>query len=242
VDSIRYNETGVNHPIMNDTPFPSSPCPLCGHAPIRAFHRDRFRAYLRCPVCGLIFVPPEDRLPPEEEKARYDLHQNHPDDLGYRDFLNQLARPLLARLGPPPLDGLDYGSGPGPTLSVMLKEHGHRMALYDIFYAVYPEAMARTYDFVTCTETFEHFHNPREEWNRLVGLVRPGGWLAIMTLLIDDPESFPDLHYIADLTHVSFFSCQTFRFLTARDGLPVEFIGNNVILIQKPEGKSNAGA
>lgn len=182
----------------------------------------------------LIFVAREDLLSPQGEKARYDLHENHPNNPGYRQFLGQLAQPLLQRLDPPPLKGLDFGSGPGPTLSIMLEEQGYEMTLYDPFYAPQTEALESTYDFVTCTETVEHFHNPGREWDLLIGLVKPGGWLGIMTQLVDDLEAFPKMHYINDRTHVSFFSRYTFQFLSQRDGLPVEFIGDNVVLIHKP--------
>ncbi|MGB2360319.1 MAG: methyltransferase, partial [Porticoccaceae bacterium] len=58
------------------------------------------------------------------EKAIYDQHQNSPDDLQYRRFLSRLTEPLLERLGPCSR-GLDFGCGPGPTLSVMMAEQGH---------------------------------------------------------------------------------------------------------------------
>lgn len=211
------------------------PCPLCLAQKTQDIHRDQYRAYQHCLICDLIFVARDDLLSPEEEKALYDLHENDPNDLDYRKFLNQLAQPLLARLKPPPLRGLDFGSGPGPALPIMLAEQGYTMRIYDHFYAPNPQVLADSYDFVTCSETFEHFFTPRVEWRLLVNLVKPGGWLGIMTLLLPSPKEFADWHYKNDDTHVSFYSRNTFLFLAKRDDLKVEFIGDNVILYQKPE-------
>jgi hypothetical protein len=211
----------------------TNPCPLCYHPNPRPFFSDAFRAYRRCPVCALIFTVREDLLAPKDEKARYDLHENNPKDLHYQHFLSQFLVPLVERIGPPPLKGLDFGSGPGPTLSVMLEEKGYIMQIYDPFYAQQPEVLSQTYDFMTCTETVEHFFNPGKEWNLLLSLVKPNGWLGFMTQLIDLVENFPEWYYIKDRTHVSFFSRQTFRYLAKQDGLSVEFINNNVILMQK---------
>ncbi len=208
-------------------------CPLCCNPTTQFFYQDAYRAYHRCPNCALIFLARADLLPPSDEKSRYDLHENSPNDPGYRKFLRKLADPLLARLGPTPQHGLDFGSGPGPTLSIILQEHGHKMALYDPYFAPHPQVLETKYDFVTCTETIEHFYTPKVEWQMLVDLLKPGGWLGIMTKLIEDLDQFPHLHYIKDRTHVSFFSRSTFRFLARRDHLSVEFIGDNVVLLQK---------
>lgn len=209
-------------------------CPLCYHKFTGVFHQDKTRTYHRCPICCLFFVDRGDLLTPGEEKARYDQHQNDPSDPDYRRFLSQLADPLVEKLGPGPQKGLDFGSGPGPTLSLMFEEHGHDMTLYDPFYAPYPEVLDETYDFVTCSETIEHFCHPGQEWPLLLSLVKPGGWLGIMTSMLEAPEDFSHWHYKDDDTHVSFFSRQTFRYLAQRDRLFVEFNGDNVILFQTP--------
>jgi SAM-dependent methyltransferase len=209
-------------------------CPLCENPNIHIFDHASHRTYFHCPVCRLIFVDRDDLLTFNEERARYDLHQNHLNDPDYRNFLNQLAGPLLNRLDPPPLKGLDFGSGPGPTLSIMLAEHGYPMRIYDPFYAPNPQVLQDSYDFITCSEAFEHLYTPRVEWRMLVDLLKPGGWLGIMTLLFDFDDDFSSWHYKNDLTHVSFFSKNTFQYLAQQDEFIPEFIGNNVILFQKP--------
>jgi Methyltransferase domain len=208
-------------------------CPLCGSQNPKDFPGDGRRAYFRCQACALIFVDRTSLLPAEDEKARYKLHQNNPQDTGYRAFLARLVDPLAERLGVSPLEGLDFGCGPGPTLSVMMEEMGYCMAKYDPFFFLDPAVLDKQYDFVTCTEAIEHFYFPNREWKRLVGLVKPGGWLGIMTKLVTEGTSFTDWYYAGDPTHVCFFSRETFRFLGESDGLQVSFVGDNVVLLQR---------
>ena len=109
------------------------------------------------------------------------------------------------------------------------------MAIYDPYFAPDPSVLTRQYDFVTCTEAIEHFNQPAKEWGLLLSMIKPGGWLGLMTKLATDAEAFTRWHYKNDPTHVSFFSRDTFRFLAQRDGLEVEFVGNDVILLRKTQ-------
>ena len=209
------------------------PCPLCQFNNSKLFYRDEQRSYSRCPRCKLIFVSRNDLLSKKQEKARYDLHENNPEDEGYRNFLNQFLEPMIQRIGPPPLKGLDFGSGPDPVLSKMLEARGYDMTLYDPYYAQNPIVLEKKYDFVTCTETFEHFYHPGKEWELLYCLFKHGGWLGIMTQLVEDLQDFPDMHYITDMTHVTFYSRETFIYLAEKGNLHVEFEQDNLIFFQK---------
>ena len=92
-------------------------CPLCHAEEIqKTYHRDRNRDYHLCPICHLVFVPPDQYLSSQEEKAQYDLHQNSPNDQGYRQFLSRLFIPMQKRLAPGSR-GLDFGSGPRKPIS-----------------------------------------------------------------------------------------------------------------------------
>lgn len=151
----------------------------------------------------------------------------------YRQFLSKLAVPLIARLRSGSR-GLDYGCGPGPALAAMLREAGHNVALYDPFFFPDPEPLMQVYDFVTCTETVEHFHRPAEELARLTTLVRPGGWLAMMTCFQTDDARFAKWHYRKDPTHVVFYREATWRHLAAARGWSCEVPAKDVALMQKP--------
>jgi len=241
-------------------------CPLClawagpGEPGPDPFARVHGRVYFRCSRCALIFLGAEAHLDPAEERARYETHRNAPDDAGYRRFLDRLATPLLERL-PPGAEGLDYGSGPGPTLSVMLEERGMQMAIHDPFFAPDPSVLERRWDFITCTETVEHFFRPAEEFERFRQMLRPGGWLAVMTewpprvgdgdeasmageagagAAVGDGRSpgavdrdrFREWYYIRDPTHVCFYPPATFRWIAERYGWRVDFPRRNVAIFR----------
>ncbi|MBI9104323.1 MAG: class I SAM-dependent methyltransferase [Spirochaetales bacterium] len=207
-------------------------CPLCEDNKISHYYSDRSRDYLRCSNCGLIFVPESFHLEPGAEKSRYDLHQNSPEDEGYRRFLFRLAGPLLKRLKPGQ-SGLDFGCGPGPVLSIMLEEAGYPMSLYDPFYNNNLSVLENSYDFVTATEVAEHFSLPGIEFKRLFGMLKEGGTLGIMTKLVLDLEAFTHWHYIQDDTHIAFYSRRSFEYLAGLYDAYLEFIGKDVIFMRK---------
>ena len=212
-----------------------SHCPLCTGDAIVLFFEDTKRNYLRCDSCSLIFVPGHFWLSAEEEKSEYDRHENDPQDLGYRKFLSRLSAPLLQRLEPAQ-QGLDFGCGPGPTLSRMLEEYGHQMDLYDPFYYNNPLLFSTQYDFICATEVVEHLREPAKEFGILFGMLKKGGWLGIMTKLTLDKQAFSRWHYIRDMTHICFYCRSTFEYLAQRFNAEIEFIGNDVILLRKLEG------
>ncbi len=189
-------------------------CPLCGSVDVASFFEDSMRSYLRCLFCGLVFVPERYWLNREVEKAIYDLHENDPEDAGYRHFLSRLSVPLLEKLDEKQ-KGLDFGCGPGPTLSGMLKEHGHHVDLYDPFYCNDPAVFKKKYDFICATEVVEHLREPHREWAALFTMLKPGGWLGIMTKLVKDKQAFSTWHYIRDKSHISFYSQSCMSYLAS---------------------------
>jgi len=212
-------------------------CPLCHGTKTAPYHRDKVRDYVRCRTCKLVFVPPAQHLSAVDEKAYYDLHDNQPDDPGYRRFLGRLFTPLNERL-PAQSRGLDFGCGPGPTLSLMFEEAGHSVALYDPYYAPDKSVLSGSYDFITLSEVVEHLAEPGPELDRLWTSLAPGGWLGLMTKRVRDPDAFKTWHYITDPTHISFFSDATFHWLTGRwalMGTPATLVvvGDDVVLVEK---------
>jgi SAM-dependent methyltransferase len=207
-------------------------CPLCHNKGAAAYYEDQQRPYWQCPTCHLVFVPPTHYLSAVDEKSRYDLHQNSPDDPAYRRFLSRLFDPMQARLSPHS-DGLDFGSGPGPTLSKMFAEAGHRIAIYDVFYAKDESVWEKQYDFITSSEVAEHLHHPDKELGRLWNCLKPGGTLGLMTKMVLNQPAFANWHYKNDPTHVCFFSRQTFDWLGAQWGCPPAFVGQDVIIFEK---------
>lgn len=207
-------------------------CPLCSSS-AKDYHQDKNRTYFQCLNCRLVFVPPGSFLSAQEEKSIYDLHQNSPGDRGYRKFLSRMLLPMINRLSTGSC-GLDFGCGPGPTLSLMFEELGYPMAIYDPFYAPDESVLEIEYDFITATEVVEHLRHPRQSLSRLWGCLKPGGHLGIMSKLVIDQEAFANWHYKNDQTHICFYSQETFVWLARQWRADPVFIGKDVIIIHKP--------
>lgn len=209
-----------------------SRCPLCSEENISSFHRDRRRSYLRCGNCALVFVPPDQFLSEERERAEYDLHRNVIGDAGYEAFLARLATPLMQRLAVG-ARGLDFGCGPGPALADLLRRQGFEVSLYDVFYQPDKSVLTGQYDFICATEVVEHLHRPGLELQHLWNLLSPGGVLGIMTKLVRNRAAFATWHYKNDPTHVCFFSDLTWRWWAGQRGASLELLGADVILLGK---------
>jgi hypothetical protein len=191
-------------------------CPLCRAATPDSPRIAFGRRFGDCPQCRLVAVDREQLLAPDDERARYDTHDNQVDDPGYRDFLRPALEAVRAAC-PPGAEGLDYGAGPGPALAAMLAEAGHRTALWDPFYHPDPSPLKRTWAFVVCTETAEHFHHPAVEFERLASLLEgPGAVLVVMTQPLKANQRFEEWWYVRDPTHVAFYRDETFDWLARR--------------------------
>ena len=93
--------------------------------------------------------------------------------------------------------------------------------------------LERAYDFVTCTETVEHFRDPSRAFTTLISLVRPGGWIGILTQVLTDEVEFETWYYRLDFTHVSFYSRATLDWIATQHGLELDFRAPNVVLYHK---------
>lgn len=207
-------------------------CPLCNNEAVNLFFEDKSRIYLRCINCQLVFVPQRYWLSAEAEKATYDLHENDVQDQGYRQFLSRLSTPLLEKLDSKQ-KGLDFGCGPASALSVLLKERGHQVDRFDPFYYNDPSVFDNKYDFICATEVMEHLQFPEKEFTALFTMLKSGGWLGVMTKLVIDERAFRQWHYIRDLTHICFYSRSTFEYLAQRFNAKLNFVANDVILLNK---------
>ena len=182
-------------------------CPLCTADDLYQLATIDSKTYERCNVCQLTFLSAKHHLPPEAELARYQLHENSPEDRRYRKFLSRLTDHLVPNLSLG-AEGLDYGSGPGPTLSVMLEEHGFRMNIYDPYFAPNTDTLEQTYDFIT--------------------------WLGVMTEMLVSDENFAEWWYHREPTHVCFYKQATMAWIATQYDWEVVYPQRNVTLFHKP--------
>ncbi|WP_075185166.1 class I SAM-dependent methyltransferase [Teredinibacter haidensis] len=208
-------------------------CPLCLSYNNRLFYRNKLRDYLCCSDCSLVFVPRQFHLSMEKEKAEYDKHENSPEDQAYRNFLNRLVAPMLKFLTVHD-KGLDFGCGPGPTLSVMFEEEGIDVVNYDQFYALDRTLLQSTYNFITATEVVEHLRNPGVELLALWDILESGGYFGVMTKLVIDQESFSSWHYKNDPTHISFFTHDTLKHLETTWNATLTVVAPDSFIFRKP--------
>lgn len=196
-------------------------CLLC-HQEVSFLVAGWKRRFYSCPHCELRFVDPIQWPSPEEEVARYRLHQNREDDAGYVRFLS----PALEALQEHMCGGsvLDYGCGPDQVLVTMLKRAGYITAGYDPNFiggiglgdlCAMPDA---SFDGVVATEVFEHFRDPAVELDQMVRLLKPRGVLVAMTGLVDETTRMESWAYANDKTHLLFYSVGTFRYIARRWG------------------------
>ncbi|MCP5083004.1 MAG: class I SAM-dependent methyltransferase [Alphaproteobacteria bacterium] len=209
-------------------------CLVCRSSSVVLFLEIEGKVYWRCETCEATYLGPKDHPSAHEELTQYRLHENHVDDPGYRRFLSKLAGPVLAQLAPGS-EGLDYGCGPGPALAVMMREAGHDVSLYDPFFHADTATLTRTFDFITCSETAEHFHQPAEEFDRLDSLLRPGGLLGVMTCFQTDDARFANWHYRKDPTHVVFYRPATFAVLAEQRDWSCSSPVKDVVLLRKTQ-------
>jgi len=209
-------------------------CLLCQSSQLQFYYKDEGLTYFQCRQCRIVFLSPDCRLLPETEKARYETHENDPADDRYREFLSRLTTPLMQRV-PHPSKGLDFGSGPGPTLSVMMEEKGYGMSVYDPYFSPDTSVLEVAYDFITCTETAEHFYDPLYEFNHIDRMLKPGGWLGVMTEPLVEKEAFGDWYYRKDPTHVCFYSQLTFDWIAKKFHWKYEPFSRSVHFFHKVE-------
>ena len=134
-------------------------CIVCNNQSAESFQTSDTKTYWKCGYCLAKFLDPGLYIEVGIEKERYLEHDNRIDDEAYRSFLSRLANPLQKKLFVDDT-GLDFGCGHGPALADMLQAEGFQIDLYDPFFFPDKKVFTKKYNFITCTETAEHFHHP----------------------------------------------------------------------------------
>lgn len=190
--------------------------------------------YYHCSNCEYIFKHPSVYKEINDQKERYDLHENEDDNEGYRAYFKRFldfVLPLVQK----PKNALDFGCGKSTLLASMLKEEGIDCDYYDPLY--HPDGLDedKKYDLIVSTEVFEHLQQPKEVFESLLKRLNSGGYLAIQTEFHpNEMGSFMHWYYTQDPTHIVFFTVETFEVLsTLCQCRLVDDNGKNIVVIKK---------
>ena len=207
-------------------------CIICRNSCIKSFSTNDDKIYWECGFCSGKFLDKTHYINNAQEKKRYLEHNNDINDEGYKAFLSKLTLPLLKKISTQ-AEGLDFGCGHGPALAGMLAKKGFKISLYDPFFFPDTLVLSKQYDFITCTETAEHFHTPFKEFEILDSLLKPGGWLGVMTSFLTSDEMFENWYYRRDPTHVTFYCEKTFQVIASQRNWKCEIKSKDIVLLQK---------
>lgn len=200
-------------------------CKICGSETREILHEKSGVRYHCCTVCEFISMDGSSLLTADEEKKRYDAHENSLEDPSYVEYFRRFIGAAVLDYCAAKGRGLDFGSGPSPVLATILtRDYGFHMDIHDPFYAPKKPFIGKSYDLVTCTEVVEHLEDPMAYFGLFAGLLEKGGLLAIMTSFHPrEDEAFLNWHYRRDASHISFYTLRTMEEIASRTGLEIVY-------------------
>lgn len=199
-------------------------CLLCNSNQTTLYYQEKNRSFYNCNSCGSVFVPSKQLPHQDDEKKRYENHQNDIEDPGFQNFVRPIVTAVQNQYTKEAL-GLDFGAGTGPVITKLLSEKGYHLALYDPFFHPDTSVLDTTYDFIVCCEVIEHLHTPLKEFKQLRQLLKDQGTLYCMTDLLPEKAAFGSWYYKNDFTHVIFYTPKSLAWIQ-------EKIGFNELTIQ----------
>jgi SAM-dependent methyltransferase len=188
--------------------------------------------YFICHECGAYLKDKKHYLDIHQEKERYQEHENDVEDIRYQKFTSPITDAILEQYTPKNL-GLDYGCGTGPVIAKILTDNGFKVKLYDPYFYPDEEYLQHQYDYIYSCEVFEHFYHPKQEIEKLVGLLKSGGRLYIMTHLYQSDIDFKNWYYRNDPTHVFIYTEKTIHFIAKKYQLTIEKITDRLVIFKK---------
>jgi len=209
-----------------DTDSNGMACPLCRHCGEKVPETE----FYLCSQCRGFYRHFRHRPGIEEEKKRYETHNNDVNDTGYQKFVSPIVSSVL-RDFTPSHSGLDFGAGTGPVISKLLHEQGFNIVQYDPFFHPHPALLEYTYDYIVCCEVIEHFFEPGKEFARLKRLLKPQGRLYCMTDLYKPEWDFKNWYYINDPTHVFIYQRATLEWIQQKFGFSLCTVEGRLITL-----------
>lgn len=156
-------------------------------------------------------------LTPEEEKARYELHENNVTDPGYQEFVAPTVKAVLKNHDRSH-QGLDFGCGTGPVITKLLQDKEYSIRTYDPYFKRDADALEQNYAYIVCCEVMEHFRDPHKEFRLLRSLLKPNGKLYCQTDIYTEETDFPSWYYKNDPTHIFFYHPDTLQWIATQIG------------------------
>lgn len=196
-------------------------CKVCGFA-TESFQSTEFNIWFHyCSRCQFIFKDKEDILDEKEELKIYLLHENSIEDERYLDFFQKFIDETICQYQPSGNKILDFGSGPEPVLAYLLEtKYNMDVDIHDVFFSPEKVYQGKKYGGITSTEVIEHLRDPVKYFDLFKRHLQDDGYLYIMTLFHgNDKRRFLKWHYIRDMSHISFFTPKTLKYIAQLTGL-----------------------
>lgn len=189
-------------------------CKICNSDTYVLYDEQFDMDYHRCTSCGFIYEDPKHHYTEVKEKEEYGTHNNSIEDEGYVKMFRKFQKAFEPFVNGKTL--LEYGSGPEPVFSELMRRDGYEVTSYDPYFLPDESYLKHTYDVITSTEVFEHFVDPMAEIDKLMGLLKSKGLLAIMTQFPKDDDHFKNWWYRRDPTHISFYTLKSFEVIAKK--------------------------
>ena len=210
-------------------------CKICSCQTKILWDKKKDITYHRCVSCEFIFLDEGAIVDRVLEKKHYEKHNNSFECTGYvkmfEEFIFKSISPLLSTLK----TALDFGCGHTPVLAELLKKKGLEIDHYDFYFFPNEGYKKKRYDLITSTEVFEHLKEPKAVLKTLVNSLNDKGYIILMTQFPpSDDEEFLKWWYRRDITHISFFTPQSFEIMAEELGLKVlKILDKNIVVFQK---------
>ncbi len=188
--------------------------------------------YRYCGRCGLVQALPRFFPDPLKEKERYLKHNNSFENSGYVKYLTDFIASAVAPYVGKGSSILDYGCGPAPVLTALLKKKDYRVTPYDPYFHADRRWKTQHFDSVVSVEVFEHLQDPLTALKEILSVLDTDGIVIIRTLLHNENQDvFSNWWYRQDCTHITFYSEKSFLFLAENFPLKILAIKNGSEII-----------
>ena len=180
-------------------------CRLCGFDRLTLVSQDKRRAFYICENCELISVPKRYWLSADDEKKRYELHNNTLSNDGYVKFLSQMADEVQ-KVCDSNSRVLDFGSGANAVLSQLLNKKNINCRAYDPLFDKFLQNSGERFNIIVLCEVIEHLKNIRGEFEFIDKHLSKDGKIILRTQIYYDISKFSGWWYAQDAAHINFFN------------------------------------